>query len=69
MPEIPISCPTRIWLDPQNVAVAVNAEIALLYWNIGKRINQEVLNFNRAEYGKQIVATLSRQLTEEYGSG
>ena len=53
----------------QNVAVAVNAEITLLYWNIGKRINQEVLNFNRAEYGKQIVATLSRQLTEEYGSG
>lgn len=53
----------------QNVAVAVNAEITLLYWNIGKRINQEVLNFNRAEYGKNIVATLSRQLTEEYGSG
>jgi len=53
----------------QNVAVAVNAEITLLYWNIGKRINQEVLNFNRAEYGKQVVATLSRQLTEEYGSG
>ena len=53
----------------QNVAVAVNAEITLLYWNIGKRINQEVLNFNRAEYGKQVVATLSSQLTEEYGSG
>jgi predicted nuclease of restriction endonuclease-like (RecB) superfamily len=53
----------------QNVAVAVNAEITLLYWNIGKRINQEVLNFNRAEYGKQVVATLSQQLTQEYGSG
>ncbi len=53
----------------QNVAVAVNAEITLLYWNIGKHINQEILNFNRAEYGKQIVATLSRQLAEEYGSG
>jgi predicted nuclease of restriction endonuclease-like (RecB) superfamily len=53
----------------QNVAVAVNAEITLLYWTIGKRINQEILNFNRAEYGKQIIATLSEQLTEEYGSG
>ncbi|CAG5006063.1 Putative nuclease YhcG [Dyadobacter sp. CECT 9275] len=53
----------------QNVAVAVNAEITLLYWNIGKRINQEVLNFNRAEYGKQIVATLSMQLTTTYGNG
>jgi predicted nuclease of restriction endonuclease-like (RecB) superfamily len=53
----------------QNVAIAVNAEITLLYWNIGKRINQEVLNFNRAEYGKQVVATLSAQLTDEYGKG
>jgi hypothetical protein len=53
----------------QNVAVAVNAEITLLYWNIGKRISKEVLNFSRAEYGKKIVSTLSRQLTEEYGSG
>jgi hypothetical protein len=53
----------------QNVAVAVNAEITLLYWNIGKRINQEILNFNRAEYGKQVIYTLSKQLTLEYGNG
>jgi len=53
----------------QNVALAVNAEITLLYWHIGKRINGEVLKNNRAEYGKQIVATLARQLTEEYGKG
>ncbi|WP_031530887.1 PDDEXK nuclease domain-containing protein [Dyadobacter crusticola] len=53
----------------QNVAIAVNAEITLLYWNIGKRINQEILNFNRAEYGKQVIDTLSKQLTMEYGNG
>jgi predicted nuclease of restriction endonuclease-like (RecB) superfamily len=53
----------------QNVALAVNAEITLLYWHVGKRINGEVLKNNRAEYGKQIVATLARQLTEEYGKG
>jgi len=53
----------------QNVALAVNAEITLLYWHIGKRINGEILKNNRAEYGKQIVATLARQLTEEYGKG
>ena len=39
----------------QNVAIAVNSEITLLYWKIGKRINEEVLGNERAEYGKQIV--------------
>ncbi|MEZ4528331.1 MAG: PDDEXK nuclease domain-containing protein [Desulfobacterales bacterium] len=53
----------------QQVAAAVNAEITLLYWNIGRRINSEILKNKRAEYGKQIVSALSRQLTEEYGSG
>lgn len=53
----------------QQVAVAVNATLSRLYWQIGKRINEEVLQNQRAEYGKEIVATLSRQLTEEYGSG
>lgn len=52
-----------------NVAVAVNSEITMLYWNIGRRINIEILNEKRADYGKQIVATLSRQLQIEYGNG
>ena len=52
-----------------KVALIVNTEITLLYWHIGKRINEEVLENQRAEYGKQIVSTLSRQLTEEYGKG
>ena len=52
-----------------KVALIVNTEITLLYWHIGKRINEEVLGNQRAEYGKQIVSTLSRQLTEEYGKG
>jgi hypothetical protein len=53
----------------QNVAVTVNAEITLLYWKVGKRINEEVLGNNRAEYGKQIVISLARQLSDEYGKG
>jgi len=53
----------------QQVAVAVNSTLSLLYWKIGKRINEEVLESKRADYGKQIVATLSRQLTNEYGKG
>ncbi|MEN5054510.1 DUF1016 N-terminal domain-containing protein [Sphingobacterium kitahiroshimense] len=43
----------------QQVAVTVNAEITLLYWKVGKRINVEVLGNERAEYGKQGVATIS----------
>ena len=53
----------------QKVAVAVNSEISMLYWHIGKRISSDILNNKRAEYGKQIIATLSQQLTQEYGRG
>jgi hypothetical protein len=51
----------------QNVAIAVNSEITLLYWKIGKRINEEVPGNEQTEYGKQVVAMLAKQLTEEYG--
>ena len=52
-----------------KVALIINTEITLLYWHIGKRINKEVLGNQRAEYGKQIVSTVSTQLTKEYGRG
>jgi len=58
---------TLIEKSKQQVAVAVNATITMLYWNIGKKINDEILKELRAEYGKQIVATLSHQLILEYG--
>jgi len=51
-----------------NVAVTVNAGLAILYWQIGNRICQDILKQKRAEYGKEIVATLSRQLTDDYGN-
>ena len=35
---------------------------------LGSRINTEVLGNQRAEYGKQIVASVARQLREEYGT-
>ena len=53
----------------QRVAIAVNAELTLLYWHIGKRLQEEVLAGERAEYGKQVVRTVSQQLTAEYGKG
>jgi predicted nuclease of restriction endonuclease-like (RecB) superfamily len=50
-----------------SIATAVNAGLTLLYWRIGKRINDELLLGERAEYGKSIVVTVSRQLTADYG--
>lgn len=52
----------------RQVAVAANSEMTMMYWHIGERINREVLGNQRAEYGKQIVATVSTQLQENYGT-
>ena len=51
----------------QSAAVAVNASLTLMYWRIGERVRREVLQGERAGYGEQIVATLSRQLSVEFG--
>ena len=51
-----------------RVAATANYELTAMYWHIGDRINRDVLNNARAEYGKQIVSTLSRQLQDEYGT-
>ena len=53
----------------QQVAQNINAALTLLYWKIGKRIRIDLLQNKRAEYGKQIVATVSRQLIKQYGNG
>ena len=52
-----------------RAAVAVNSEMVRLYWSIGARIRKDVLGFERAAYGEQIVHALSGQLSEDYGSG
>lgn len=52
-----------------RVAQIVNTALVQMNWNIGKIINDEILKNERAEYGEQIVSTLSRQLTEKYGKG
>jgi len=50
-----------------RVAATANYAQTMMYWHIGERINREVLGNQRAEYGKQIVATVARQLQEEFG--
>jgi predicted nuclease of restriction endonuclease-like (RecB) superfamily len=53
----------------QQACTAVNAAQTYMYWHIGQRIHIELLCSERAPYGAQIVATLSRQLVQEYGRG
>lgn len=57
--------------DAQNIAIrAVDNQRVLLYWNIGKRIFEELQSSkDRADYGKNIIKTLSLDLEPIYGSG
>ncbi len=53
----------------EQVARAVDSGLVTLYWHIGRRVHQDILKEKRAEYGAEIVATLSRQLEAEFGRG
>lgn len=60
----------QIVIESKNNAIqSVNSILTMMYWQIGNTINQDILNNNRADYGKSIVATLSRQLQAEFGRG
>ena len=52
-----------------GLAQAVNSAQVLLYWQVGHRIQTEILGHDRAAYGEEIVATVSRQLSTDYGRG
>jgi predicted nuclease of restriction endonuclease-like (RecB) superfamily len=53
----------------QQVARTINSTLTLLHWNIGKRIQTELLKSSRADYGSEIVANLSKDLTANFGRG
>ena len=50
-----------------HVAATANYAQTMMYWHIGERINRQVLENRRAEYGKQIVSQVATQLQDEYG--
>lgn len=50
-----------------HIAATANYELTMMYWHIGERINRDILDKKRAEYGKQIIESLSQQLQVEYG--
>ena len=69
MPENLVSDIRKMIDDARSaVAITVNAGLTMLYWRVGKRINTEILKGKRAEYGQEIVVSLSRQLIIDYGN-
>lgn len=52
-----------------KVAKTINTELIQLYWMVGQRINTEVLNDKRAEYGKTVIKSLATELTQTHGKG
>jgi predicted nuclease of restriction endonuclease-like (RecB) superfamily len=53
----------------RDVARSLNSALVTLYWNVGRRIRQDVLKEKRAEYGGQVVSALGTQLEMEFGRG
>jgi predicted nuclease of restriction endonuclease-like (RecB) superfamily len=53
----------------QRVATVANATTTMLCWHVGCRLLKDNLQDSRAEYGKRILVTLSRELTTDYGRG
>ncbi len=51
----------------EQVVSQVNSSLTILFWSIGKKILTHNLKHKRAEYGKQIVVTVSRELVAKYG--
>ncbi len=52
-----------------EVARSVNSALVLLYWRVGRRIRQDILKEKRAEYGEEILPTVSAKLVTEFGNG
>ena len=53
----------------QQISVAVNSTMTMLYWQVGSRIKTEILQNKRAEYGKEVIKQLADDLTKQYGNG
>ena len=47
----------------------MNNSVITLYWEIGKKLTEDVLQGEKAGYGKNIIGDLSDRLTAEYGKG
>ena len=52
-----------------TVSRAVNSAIVFLYWEIGETICKDILQNHKAEYGKNIINEVAKQLSQDYGKG
>lgn len=69
LPQLTQDIVSLVHAAKQRAAIAVNAELTLLYWSVGQRIRQEILKGERAEYGQNIISNLSQTLTQHFGKG
>ena len=53
----------------QRAAATVNTELTLLYWNLGRRLHEEVLGGERAAYGARVIDQIGDRLAVEFGRG
>lgn len=52
-----------------TVNKAINRSMVMLYWQIGKTIQDELLQYEKPDYGKQVMQKLAIKLSEQYGRG
>ncbi len=70
MSDIILQIRTVLELARTNVAREVNTELLNTYWNIGRIICQYEQSVpDRADYGKQTLKELAKELTREFGKG
>jgi len=45
----------------------VNSTLTLVFWQVGKRVNEDILKNQRADYGKEIVISIAAELSQRFG--
>lgn len=53
----------------KSAYLAINETLIKRNWLLGMRIQHEVLKYQRAGYGDQVIKTLAKKLTEKYKTG
>ena len=59
---------TLIEQSKHDLAIQVNSALTLVFWKIGARINQEILQNQRADYGKEVVKSIAKELALNFGA-
>lgn len=67
--ELLVQLSSIIVAGQKKAVTQLNATLIVVYWEVGHHINRHIVKGDRAEYGKQIVVTLSRELVRTHGRG